>query len=102
MHGVEPSRLSEEGKGEGQPMSSNDTDEGRAKNRCVDFVLPKKRLSNITQYGFSVLCYQRRTSGASILLVSIHIAHNNSKNIISNKNKTFFACVNYVCGIPCI
>jgi outer membrane protein OmpA-like peptidoglycan-associated protein len=52
VHGVEPSRLSEEGKGEGQPMTSNDTGTGREKKRCIDFVLSKKRLSNITHYGF--------------------------------------------------
>ncbi|CAI2525743.1 OmpA family protein [Serratia ficaria] len=40
-HGVEPSRLSERGKGESQPVAGNDTEEGRAKNRRVDFILPK-------------------------------------------------------------
>ncbi|WP_252960936.1 OmpA family protein [Serratia entomophila] len=42
MHGVEKSRLSERGKGEAEPVAGNDTSEGRAKNRRVDFVLPKK------------------------------------------------------------
>ncbi|WP_439090096.1 OmpA family protein [Serratia bockelmannii] len=40
-HGVEKSRLSERGKGEAEPVASNDTPTGRAKNRRVDFVLPK-------------------------------------------------------------
>ncbi|BEN31957.1 MULTISPECIES: OmpA family protein [Serratia] len=40
-HGVEKSRLSERGKGEVEPVASNDTPTGRAKNRRVDFVLPK-------------------------------------------------------------
>lgn len=42
-HGVDSSRLSEKGKGESQPVASNDSDAGRAKNRRVDFVLPKKK-----------------------------------------------------------
>ena len=42
-HGVEPSRLREQGKGESQPVASNDNDAGRTKNRRVDFILPKKK-----------------------------------------------------------
>lgn len=33
-------------------MTSNDTGAGREKKRRIDFVLSKKRLSNITHYGF--------------------------------------------------
>jgi len=36
---VEPSRLSAVGYGEFQPITANDTDTGRAKNRRVDIVI---------------------------------------------------------------
>ena len=38
-NGIAASRLSSAGRGEGSPVASNDTDEGRAQNRRVDFVI---------------------------------------------------------------
>jgi outer membrane protein OmpA-like peptidoglycan-associated protein len=38
-HGVEPARLSTEGLGESSPIDTNDTEEGRARNRRVEFLI---------------------------------------------------------------
>ncbi len=38
---IEPNRLSSKGYGEGKPITENDTDEGRAKNRRVEFEVLK-------------------------------------------------------------
>ena len=40
--GVEPLRIMARGYGESRPVSSNDTDEGRAKNRRVEFTILEK------------------------------------------------------------
>lgn len=41
--GVEPSRVRSSGKGEKEPIASNDTDSGRAQNRRVEFHITVKR-----------------------------------------------------------
>ena len=38
-HGVERERLSAKGFGPSKPLAPNDTDEGRAKNRRVEFII---------------------------------------------------------------
>lgn len=38
QHGIDPSRLSAQGRGESQPVASNDTPEGRQQNRRVELV----------------------------------------------------------------
>lgn len=40
-HGIPKNRLTERGKGEGEPVATNDTETGKAKNRRVDFIVPK-------------------------------------------------------------
>ena len=40
-NGIDPKRLKTEGKGETQPVASNDTAEGRAKNRRIEVWLLK-------------------------------------------------------------
>ncbi len=40
--GVEPTRLSSEGYGEARPVASNDTEEGRAQNRRIEFVVKQE------------------------------------------------------------
>jgi len=40
--GINPSRLSYEGFGKTRPVTTNDTPEGRAKNRRTEFVIIKK------------------------------------------------------------
>lgn len=37
--GIDPERIETEGRGESQPITTNDTDEGRAQNRRVEFIL---------------------------------------------------------------
>ena len=39
VQGVNPGRLKTEGKGETEPIASNDTDAGRAQNRRVEIVI---------------------------------------------------------------
>jgi outer membrane protein OmpA-like peptidoglycan-associated protein len=41
-HGVKPERISAVGRGEGQPVATNDTPEGRANNRRVEIVISPK------------------------------------------------------------
>jgi flagellar motor protein MotB len=41
--GIDSSRLSTEGYGADKPIASNDTDEGRAKNRRTELVVLKKQ-----------------------------------------------------------
>ncbi|HMB01723.1 MAG TPA: OmpA family protein [Spirochaetota bacterium] len=41
--GVAQSRLTSEGKGESEPIASNDTEEGRAQNRRVEFLLKENK-----------------------------------------------------------
>jgi outer membrane protein OmpA-like peptidoglycan-associated protein len=40
--GIDPARMAPQGYGEGQPVASNDTDDGREKNRRVDLLLKAK------------------------------------------------------------
>jgi outer membrane protein OmpA-like peptidoglycan-associated protein len=40
--GIDPARMAPQGYGEGQPIASNDTTDGRAKNRRVDLMLKAK------------------------------------------------------------
>lgn len=40
--GIEPDRVASKGFGESKPVSTNDTDEGRQKNRRVEFVIVRK------------------------------------------------------------
>jgi outer membrane protein OmpA-like peptidoglycan-associated protein len=40
--GIDSSRLTAHGYGEGKPIDTNDTDEGRANNRRVEFTVVKK------------------------------------------------------------
>lgn len=40
-HGIAPERLSARGYGPDKPIADNDTDEGRAKNRRVEFLVPR-------------------------------------------------------------
>ncbi len=49
--GVAPERLSAAGYGEFRPVASNDTPEGRARNRRVDLVLRDHALSKLTEPG---------------------------------------------------
>jgi outer membrane protein OmpA-like peptidoglycan-associated protein len=39
MHGVDPSRIMVNGRGESQPVANNDTTQGRAENRRVEMFL---------------------------------------------------------------
>jgi outer membrane protein OmpA-like peptidoglycan-associated protein len=39
---ISKSRLRSHGEGEGKPIASNETDEGRAQNRRVEFIVIKK------------------------------------------------------------
>jgi outer membrane protein OmpA-like peptidoglycan-associated protein len=39
QRGIDPERIEAEGRGESQPITTNDTDEGRAQNRRVEFIL---------------------------------------------------------------
>jgi OmpA-OmpF porin, OOP family len=41
--GVDPSRITTEGRGSSEPVASNDTEEGRAKNRRIDFDIVSTR-----------------------------------------------------------
>ncbi|MCL4108712.1 UNVERIFIED_CONTAM: hypothetical protein GTU68_007030 [Idotea baltica] len=40
--GIEPDRLTFEGKGESAPIANNETEEGRKKNRRTEFTIEKK------------------------------------------------------------
>jgi outer membrane protein OmpA-like peptidoglycan-associated protein len=40
--GVDPLRITARGYGETRPLATNDTDEGRAKNRRVEFTILEK------------------------------------------------------------
>lgn len=39
--GIAPDRIKTEGRGEAEPIASNDNEEGRAKNRRVEFIIEK-------------------------------------------------------------
>jgi OmpA-OmpF porin, OOP family len=41
--GIDPSRITTEGRGSSEPVASNDTEEGRAKNRRIDFEIVSTR-----------------------------------------------------------
>ena len=41
-HGIEPARLTAKGFGESKPMAPNDTDEGKEKNRRVEFLIAEQ------------------------------------------------------------
>lgn len=45
--GITPSRLTATGYGESMPLESNETEEGRAKNRRIEFVLEKKQSATV-------------------------------------------------------
>jgi chemotaxis protein MotB len=49
-HGIEPARLTAIGYGEYRPISGNDGEEGRAKNRRVDIVILNEKQGGTEQF----------------------------------------------------